>query len=128
VQRAVGVLTNATAADHWAYDYFYVKTDQKGKMLKINVAEIDYVEGNKNYTYINHKGNQKTMVLQTMKSIEERLSAQHFIRIHKSYIVAIQNITMLEGNTILLSHLGERLPIGDSYKAALLKAMEQRLL
>jgi two-component system, LytTR family, response regulator len=110
------------------HDYFFVKTDQKGKRVKINIADIDYIHSRDNYLYIHHNGQQQTMVLQTMKSIEERLPAQHFLRIHKSYIVAIRKITVIDGATIGLGHIETHLPIGDTYKAALLQAMQDKLL
>lgn len=116
---------DTTSLEH---DYFFVKTDQKGKRVKINIADIDYIQSKDNYLYIHHNGQQQTMVLQTMKSMEERLPNKHFLRIHKSYMVAIRKISVIDGATIGLSHIQIKLPIGDTYKAALLQAMQDKLL
>ena len=53
----------------------------------------------------------------SMKSIEEQLQGQKFIRIHKSYIVSIEHITAIRKNAVFLGTM--ELPVGDSYKEAL---------
>lgn len=132
IQRAIVAIApeqqKPVGANSLEYDYFFAKTDQKGKRVKINLVDIDYIQSRANYLYIYHNGRQQTLVLQTMKSIEERLPAKHFLRIHKSYIVAIRKISIIEGATIGLSHMGVQLPIGDTYKAALVQAMQEKLL
>lgn len=132
VQRAIEAIApeqhKPMDANSLEYDYFFVKTDQKGKRVKINIADIDYIQSKDNYLYIHHNGQQQTLVLQTMKSMEERLPPKHFLRIHKSYIVAIRKISVIDGATIVLSHIGTKLPIGDTYKTALLQAMQHKLL
>ncbi|OLE62926.1 MAG: DNA-binding response regulator, partial [Bacteroidetes bacterium 13_1_20CM_4_60_6] len=67
-------------------DYIFVKTESKGKLLKINLSEIDFIEGMKNYVAI-HSGGRKTLVYTSMKEIEDRLPAKHFLRVHKSFII-----------------------------------------
>ena len=78
-------------------DYIFVKTESKGKLLKINLDEIDYIEGMKNYVAI-YCGGKKTLVYTSMKDLEERLSKKQFIRVHKSFIIPIAKITGIEGN------------------------------
>ncbi|HEU0065151.1 MAG TPA: LytTR family DNA-binding domain-containing protein, partial [Flavisolibacter sp.] len=82
-------------------DYIFVKTESKGKLLKINLADIDYIEGMKNYVAI-HRGGQKTLVYTNMKDIEARLSKKDFIRVHKSFIIPLSRLTGIEGNKVLL--------------------------
>src|SRR5215213_6920522 len=53
-------------------DYIFVKTESKGKLLKINLADIDYIEGMKNYVAF-HCAGSKTLVYAAMKEIEDRL-------------------------------------------------------
>jgi DNA-binding LytR/AlgR family response regulator len=54
-----------------------------------------------------------------MRTFEERLPANDFIRIHKSYIVAIKQINFLEKNRVVIQD--QYLPVGDTYKDALLQ-------
>jgi DNA-binding LytR/AlgR family response regulator len=108
-------------------DYILVKTEVKGKMLKINLQDIEYIEGMKNYVAIHHNG-QRTMALLNMKDLEERLSRQHFFRVHKSYIVAINKITAIEGNLILLKGIRAEILLGDTYKQGFYEIMKNKLL
>ncbi len=53
-------------------DYIFVKAGLKGKMLKIDLDDIDFVEGMSNYVAF-HRGTQKTLAYLTLKELEERL-------------------------------------------------------
>src|SRR5881394_3860296 len=85
-------------------DYIFVKTESKGKLLKINLADIDFIESMKNYVAI-HRGGQKTLVYTSMKELEERLPKKQFIRVHKSFIIPISRITGIEGNLVRLKNV-----------------------
>jgi two-component system LytT family response regulator len=108
-------------------DYFMVKTEAKGKMLKINVAEIDFVEGMKNYIAFHHNGI-RTLALLTMKDVEERLPKTHFIRVQKSFIVAKNKITAIDGNRIILKGISAEILIGETYRKDFLDVMKQKLI
>lgn len=108
-------------------DYFLVKTEAKGKMLKINIAEIDYVEGMKNYIAFHHNGI-RTLALLTMKDVEERLPKSHFVRVQKSFIVAVNKITSIDGNRIILKGISAEVLIGETYRKDFLDFMKQKLL
>ena len=108
-------------------DYFFVKTEAKGKMLKINVADIDFVESMNNYVAIHHGGT-KTIAYLNMKDLEERLPARHFMRIHRSFIIALEKITAVEGNTIRLRGIGHDLLLGETYRPAFLERMKGRII
>jgi two-component system, LytTR family, response regulator len=104
VQKAAAVLNNSiteTTKDQPNDDYIFVKTESKGKLLKIELADIDYIEGMKNYIAI-YTGGKKTLVYTSMKEMEERLPSRRFMRVHKSFIIAIDRITGIEGNRVLL--------------------------
>lgn len=91
--------------------YFFVKSEYK--MQKVMLDDILYIEGMKNYIKIRtEKG--KILTLQSIKKIEELLSSERFIRVHKSYIVALDKIDSIERNRILIGN--DRLPIGETYK------------
>ena len=84
-------------------DYIFVKTEFKGKLLKINLSDIDYIEGMKNYVAIYHS-NIKTLALLNMKDLEERLPSKHFTRVHKSFIIPLRKVASIEGNIIKLKN------------------------
>jgi DNA-binding LytR/AlgR family response regulator len=108
-------------------DYIFVKTESKGKLLKINLNEIDYIEGMKNYVAI-HSGGSKIMVYTAMKEIEDRLPAKQFMRIHKSFIIRIDRITGIEGNRVLLKNVHADVMIGENYKNDLMEKVKGKLL
>jgi two-component system, LytTR family, response regulator len=108
-------------------DYFFVKTELKGKMLKINIRDIDYIEGMKNYVAIHHNG-ARTIALLNMKDLEERLPDRYFMRIHRSYIIALEKIVAIDGNTVHLRGVTPELLLGDTYRPAFLDRMKGRLL
>jgi two-component system, LytTR family, response regulator len=129
VQRVNDVLANQPSVftEVLANDYIFVKAGQRGKMLKIDIDEIDYVEAMNNYIAF-HRGNQKTLAYLTMKELEERLPSNGFMRVHKSFIVALKQISSMENNELVLKKSKNRIPIGANYKDIFLKRMEQKLM
>jgi DNA-binding LytR/AlgR family response regulator len=105
--------------------YFFVNPGIKGKMLKINFNDVDYIEGLNNYIVIHTPPNNHIIYL-TMKEIEAGLPPETFIRIHKSYIVNINKVTLMEGNKIMINKL--IFPIGSSYKEKLLKKINNNII
>ncbi len=108
-------------------DYIFVKTEQKGKMLKIDLDDIDFLEAVSNYIII-HRGQQKTLVYLTLRELEERLPAEQFMRVHKSFIVAVLQIAAIDHGDITLKNRKEKIPIGNTYKEAFMNKMENKLL
>lgn len=129
IQRAQSTSPSAdpSATDATVDDYFFVKTELKGKMLRINFSDIDYIESMKNYVAIHHNG-MKTMALLTMKDLEDRLPAARFLRIHRSFIIAVDKITAIEGNTVLLRNVKESILLGETYRPAFLEKMRGKML
>ncbi|MBX2942996.1 MAG: response regulator transcription factor [Cyclobacteriaceae bacterium] len=83
------------------------------KLVKVNLEEILYVEGLKDYVTI-HTRQQKIVSLQRLKALEEQLPTEKFIRIHNSYIIALDAINAIYKNEVQIGAV--RLPISDSYK------------
>lgn len=125
VQKAVKSARGDWEQDH--DDYIFVKTESKGKLLKINLADIDYIEGMKNYVAF-HCGGTRTLVHAGMKEIEERLPARHFLRVHKSFIIRTDRIAGIEGNRVLLKNVSADIMIGENYKADLMDKVKGKLL
>jgi DNA-binding LytR/AlgR family response regulator len=108
-------------------DYIFVKTESKGKLLKINLTDIDFIEGMKNYMAV-HCGSKKILVYTSMKDLEEKLTGKKFIRVHKSFIIPIAKITGIEGNVVRLKNVNEEILIGESYKPALMEIIRNRMI
>lgn len=108
-------------------DYIFVKTESKGKLLKINLSEIDFIESMKNYVAI-HRSGQKTLVYTSMKDLEERLPKKQFIRVHKSYIIPISRISGIEGNLVRLKNVSAEIQIGESYKTELMEIIKGKMI
>jgi DNA-binding LytR/AlgR family response regulator len=130
VQKAVQQINaaNDTSQQETAEDdYIFVKTESKGKLLKINLADIDYIESMKNYVAI-HRGGQKTLVYTSMKELEEHLPRKQFLRVHKSFIIPISRITGIEGNLLRLKNVTAEIMIGENYKAELMEIIKGKMI
>lgn len=108
-------------------DHIFVKTGTKGELQRVNFDDIDYIEAMKNYIAFN-TGGRKTLVYASMKEIEDHLPRNRFIRIHKSFIIPIQKITGIKGNTVLLKNVSAEILIGESYKAELMQHISGRTI
>ena len=92
-------------------DYFFIKCGSKYE--KIPFEDILYVEGMQNYVNIyTLKG--KFVTILSLKNLEENLDQKSFIRVHKSFIVAISKIDGIEGNEIFIQT--SRIPISRNYR------------
>lgn len=84
------------------------------RMVKIALADIEYIESLEDYIRINLLSGKPVMTLMTMKKVLEKLPATKFKRIHRSYIVATDKVKSILNRKALL-HSGTELPISDSY-------------
>jgi two-component system, LytTR family, response regulator len=91
--------------------YIFVKTEYK--IQKIDLADILYFEGLRDYVAI-HTTAGKILTLQSMKSFQEQLPDNNFIRVHKSYLIAIDKIQFIERNRIIIAE--NYIPIGETYQ------------
>jgi two-component system, LytTR family, response regulator len=85
------------------------------KLVKIKLSEIMYIEGLKDYVAI-YTPTQKIVSLQTIKSLEATLPEKQFIRIHNSYIVALEWIESIQREKVQIGKAF--LPISDTYRKA----------
>jgi two-component system, LytTR family, response regulator len=102
-------------------DYVFVKDGTKS--VKVMLDEILFVEGLKDYVTI-HTRQQKITTLQRMKTLEEQLPADKFIRIHNSYIIAVRAIDVVQKNEVQIG--SSSLPIGDTYRKAFRDFIEKK--
>jgi len=95
-------------------DFIFVRAENR--MIKINFSDILYIEGLKNYISIYTNNNKRVITLQNMKTLEELLPANRFIRVQKSYIVNLEKIDAIERQRILIDD--KVIPIGEAYAAS----------
>jgi DNA-binding LytR/AlgR family response regulator len=89
--------------------------------VKIMLDAIQYIEGLKDYVKIYTEGKKPVLSLLTMKGLAETLPQDKFMRIHKSYIIALDRITTLSRNRVMI---GEKwIPVGENYREAFRKRM-----
>jgi DNA-binding LytR/AlgR family response regulator len=101
--------------------YIFVKVETK--MVRVELDDILYIEGLKNYVSIFTK-TQRIITLQVMKQLEEILPPNRFVRLHKSFIVAIDKINSIERQEV---HVKDRvIPIGITYQEQFFKLLESR--
>ena len=100
--------------------FLFVKSDYK--LVKIEFREIRYIEGLKDYVKI-FSGERTVITLSSMKSIEEKLPAGMFIRVHRSYIVNIRKIEYLQRNHLRIGT--KNIPLSDTYREAFLRIINQ---
>jgi DNA-binding LytR/AlgR family response regulator len=108
-------------------NYIVVRVDAKNKLQKIELEDILYIEGMKNYVTI-HKEQQNITTLLNMKDLESSLPKDQFIRIHKSYIISIDKIKIIEGNQVFLNNVKESITLSETYKTAFFDILKQRLI
>jgi DNA-binding LytR/AlgR family response regulator len=93
--------------------YFFVNVDYS--LLKVVFDDITYIEGLKDYIKIHLKSSSRAIITRmSMKSLEDQLPAEVFIRIHKSYIVSVKHITAVRKNSVFLDAI--ELPVSDNYR------------
>lgn len=110
-----------------ADDFLFVKTEHKGKLRKVNMSEITYIEGLKNYISIYTDKGERIVTYIGIGDIEERLPQNQFIRVHRSYIVPIKNILALDGNEIRLKD-APRIPTAGKFKENILERFKRNLI
>jgi DNA-binding LytR/AlgR family response regulator len=98
--------------------FIYVKENKK--VIKIYLSEIKYIEGLSEYVQI-YTDKRKVIVKTSLTQMEEKLPSEHFLRIHKSYIISVNKIEAFTANTIEIQN--KELPIGRSYKNVVLNLL-----
>lgn len=100
-------------------DYLFVRSERK--MVKINFADIEFIESLSDYIKI-HLSDKTVVTRETISNIEVKLPPAHFIRTHRSFIVALSKIESFNNENI---DVGKReIPISRSYKEDVLKKID----
>lgn len=105
-------------AEQSVQPFLFVKTEHR--MQRVDLEAIRYIEGLQNYVVI-HTSTEKIMARQTILSLENALPTPAFVRVHKSFIVALAHISTIERSRIFISEtegVPVVIPIGDAYREA----------
>ena len=92
-------------------------------LVKVTVSDILFIEGLDNYLKIHVREGQPVVLRLTLKGILEKLPANKFIRVHRSFIVAIDKVQSIRGRMIQIGE--EDIPIGSSYEKDCLSLFRQ---
>ncbi|MCF3649681.1 LytR/AlgR family response regulator transcription factor [Synoicihabitans lomoniglobus] len=108
------VESRVSAATSWADQSVFIKAE--GAMVRVDLADILLIEGVGDYVKLVRR-NSTLISHETLQQWERRLPSDGFVRVHKSFIVAVGQIDAIKGGEILIE---ERwIPIGRVYRAAL---------
>ena len=116
--------TNTQTPEKQDEDHVFVKAD--GKVQKIKFDDILFIEGLGNYVTI-HTANGKIVTLLTMKEVQERLPENSFMRVHRSFIVSLNQVQFIEGNQIFVDNK-TAVSLGETYRETFFKALEEKML
>ena len=94
-----------------AVDFIFVKTEHK--IQRVDLDDILYIEGLKDYISI-YTPAERIVTLQNMKKMEDILPSGRFLRVHRSYIVALDKIASIERGRIFIED--KIIPVGDTYR------------
>ncbi len=92
--------------------YLFVKSDYHTQRVDLN--EISFIEGLKDYVKIYLTSGKSVITLNSLRNMAEKLPADEFVRVHKSYIVSISKIGTISRNRIIMGD--KYIPIGDNFK------------
>lgn len=122
-QKADKQTTDAEGENKQAY--IYVKSDYK--LIQVELNKILYIEGLKDYIKIHLENEERPILsLVSMRAMEEKLPADQFIRVHRSFIVQKQKIKVIDKGRIVFGK--EYIPISDSYKQELQNYVNEHIV
>ena len=112
--KAVQKITSTPSESHFsANEAKYITIKSEHKIEKINIDTILYIEGMRDYLRI-HTVEKKIMTLMNFSSIISMLPQEKFMRVHKSYIIATNRVTVISKDSVVIDDT--IIPIGRSYK------------
>ena len=122
-EKALVAKSNKTDAS--PVESIFVKSDYKLK--KVEIKDIQYIEGRKDYVKIHLEGKAEPVTaLMSLKGMEELLPDDKFMRVHRSFIVNIDKVKVIERNRIVFGK--EYIPISDSLKGEFIKALSKNAI
>ena len=112
--------TAATAPDE--EEYLFLKAEYQ--LVRVALSDVLYVEGLKDYVKVHLKSTPRALLsLMSLKAMEEKLPARRFMRVHRSFIVALDKIEAVRRLTVQIGAV--TIPVGDQYKEAFLQFLSR---
>jgi two-component system, LytTR family, response regulator LytT len=108
-----------------APDHLFVKSEYK--LMRIALADIKYIESMHEYVRIHLDNEKPVMTLVSLKAIEEQLPAGKFMRVHRSFIVNLDRVKVVERNRIVFDN-SVYIPVSDQYKDAFQQFIDKNFL
>lgn len=112
VNKVNGRQSTFTEAKGKEEDHFYVRGEHK--MIKIRLKDLIYLESFREYTHL-HLKDEKHIVRKSLTAFEKLLDPDKFMRVHRSFIVSLDQVDIVFGNTIRIGE--QEIPIGKNYKS-----------
>ena len=118
--------TGPSSGNEGSDDQHYVLKDRifvrlRDKMIKILITDILYIEADRNYSRIFTQGKEYLLSV-TLKTIEEKLSVNHFVRIHRSYIINLSHVEEVAEDHVIISQ--KAIPLSSGLKEHLLEKIQ----
>jgi two-component system response regulator LytT len=103
-------------------EYLFLKAEYQ--LVRVALSDILYVEGLKDYVKVHLKSTPRALLsLMSLKAMEEKLPARRFMRIHRSFIVALDKIESVRRLTVQIGAV--TIPVGDQYKDVFLQFLSR---
>lgn len=112
VRRVIDFHAVKNSAKENCSEHFFVRSEYR--MVKIELNEIDYIEGLEDYIKIHFTNAKPVLTLMTLKAVLEKLPEEKFKRIHRSYIIPVNKVQSILNRKLTLTN-GTELPVSDSY-------------
>ena len=106
-------------------DFLFIKSEYK--ILRINFDDINYIEAMSEYIRIHLVNSKPVMTQLSMKSIEDQLPDDRFMRVHRSFIINLSKISVIERNRIIFDGT-VYIPVSDQYKSKFQNYIDQNFL
>lgn len=118
--RAADRIANLTSRKPVANDYLFVKTGYD--WARIDLASLLFIEADDNYLTF-HEPDRRTLTRMKLSEAMDKLPAEQFVRIHKSYVISLAKIDKIERHQVILA--GRRLPLSTTFRQELLGRFSQ---
>lgn len=119
--RFMQAVNKATEYDNFLHNketgeerYLFLRIDYS--LVKLSIDDIVYVESMDNYLKIHTRNGKPLLVRMSMKAIADKLPEQKFMRVHRSYIVSVNDIVSIRNKNIQIGEV--KIPVGINYEAA----------
>lgn len=123
-KERLGAMDKDTAQIESNENFLFVKSEYK--ILRINMGDIRYIEGMREYVRIHIENQKPVMALMSMKKMESFLPKARFMRVHRSYIVNLEKVNTIERMRIIFDKV--YIPVSEQYKQAFQEFLDKNFL